>query len=148
MENKIKIINLADIKLTRCTMKVPDPIMFTKLKQSIKKYGLLMPLIVNNRMELLKGYKRYQALVKLGSKTADVIIITENINEAQLRLELELCRHKRDPFEVCVKLQDIDRGNHNLPLSDQEIDDHISFLEVDKTRFDKDVRKNTPITFF
>jgi len=59
------------------------------LVRSIEKYGLLQPLIVDQNMRLISGFRRLSALKRLGYETAEVQIIEVTEKSNALRLEIE-----------------------------------------------------------
>ncbi|WP_024653320.1 ParB N-terminal domain-containing protein [Borrelia persica] len=60
----------------------------TNLKESIKKHGLIYPIIIDKNKNLVAGFRRYQVLKELGYKEIDVKVIP--IEDKKTLLEIEL----------------------------------------------------------
>lgn len=74
---------------------VGDPVEFEKLKNSITKFGLLQPIVVTADGELIAGFRRYTAHVKLGLdyiKTTTPEGITV-VSKRKMELEENFQRH-------------------------------------------------------
>jgi ParB family chromosome partitioning protein len=134
-----------------------------KLKQSISAVGLIAPLVINDKNELLAGGRRYSALKALGIKEVPVLRVDKNeleqelisIDENMVRLDLnkvefEQCLNrgreiyeKLNPEALKVEEEDLSKVeaqkiNEELPRSKQ------SFLDVtaQKTGLSKKVIKS------
>ena len=59
------------------------------LKESLRRYGLLHPITVNKKMELVAGNRRLEAAKLLGWTTIEANIISETDKKALLRMELD-----------------------------------------------------------
>ncbi|BCR21325.1 ParB N-terminal domain-containing protein [Borrelia miyamotoi] len=60
----------------------------TTLKESIKKHGLIYPIIIDKNKNLIAGFRRYQVLKELGYKEVEVKVIP--IENKKILLEIEL----------------------------------------------------------
>ncbi len=60
-----------------------------QLKESIRKYGLLNPITVNTKNELIAGNRRLEALRQLGWTEVPVVIASINTKVHRLEVELE-----------------------------------------------------------
>ena len=58
------------------------------LKKSMNKYGLINPIVINSKNELLAGYRRYSAAKELGWVDIEANIM--NVNKALDILEIEM----------------------------------------------------------
>jgi ParB family chromosome partitioning protein len=66
------------------------------LKESLTKYGLLQPIVINQNKRLIAGGRRYRAHHDLGEKEIAVVFF-ETLNEVQLRvLEVEENIQRKD----------------------------------------------------
>ena len=70
-------------------MKIQDLGDLSALKESLKLYGLMNPITLNKKYELIAGERRLQAAKQLGWTTINANII-DNLSEIeQLEMELE-----------------------------------------------------------
>lgn len=77
-----------------------------ELVKSIEKLGLINPLIVNKKNELLAGGRRYSAAKKLGLEKVPVIVVNKNsLEEELISLDENLMRAALDDveFESCLR---------------------------------------------
>ncbi len=66
------------------------------LKASLRTYGLLTPIILNSRYELVAGERRLQAAKALGWMNINAVIM-DNLSDAeQLELEIEENSQRKD----------------------------------------------------
>ena len=81
------LIPIKDIKVKRRVRK--DLGDLSALKESLKLYGLMNPITLNKKYELIAGERRLQAAKQLGWTTINANII-DNLSEIeQLEMELE-----------------------------------------------------------
>ena len=59
------------------------------LKESLRHYGLLHPITVNRKMELVAGHRRLEAAKLLGWTKIEANIISETNKKALLQMELD-----------------------------------------------------------
>ena len=59
------------------------------LIESIRRYGLMNPIVVNDKMELIAGHRRLESVKALGWKTVPVTIVERNDDERMLEMEIE-----------------------------------------------------------
>ncbi len=59
------------------------------LMESIKRYGLLNPITVNEKYELIAGERRLRAVIHLGWHTVPVIVVSGADPVAELEMEIE-----------------------------------------------------------
>ncbi|UER67877.1 ParB N-terminal domain-containing protein [Borrelia sp. BU AG58] len=58
------------------------------LKESIRKHGLIYPIIIDKNKNLVAGFRRYQVLKELGYKEVEVKVIP--VEDKKVLLEIEL----------------------------------------------------------
>lgn len=81
------LIQIKDIKIKKRVRK--DLGDLSALKESLKLYGLMNPITLNKKYELIAGERRLQAAKQLGWTTINANII-DNLSEIeQLEMELE-----------------------------------------------------------
>ena len=91
---KMERVKLEDIKVSERVRQEYDGI--DKLAESIRKYGLLHPLIVDEDNTLIAGGRRLRALEKLKWKDVPVIRRNELTPDMKLEMELEENLQRRD----------------------------------------------------
>lgn len=66
------------------------------LMESIGKYGLLNPIIINSKKELIAGHRRLESCRKLGWETVKVRIVTNLDAGNKLEMEIDENLHRRN----------------------------------------------------
>ena len=61
----------------------------TGLTESLKVYGQLTPIIINRNYELIAGFRRLQAVKRLGWKTIEAVIVDRATDQQKLEIEME-----------------------------------------------------------
>lgn len=86
------LVNIDDIKIKKRVRK--DLQDLDSLKDSLRRYGLLNPITINNRYELIAGERRLQAAKMLGWSTinAEMVEISDKISQLELELEENIQR--------------------------------------------------------
>ncbi len=59
------------------------------LMDSLKKYGLMNPVVVNRDRELIAGHRRYEAARRLGWRAVSVVVVETSEEERMLEMEIE-----------------------------------------------------------
>ncbi|BDU62603.1 chromosome partitioning protein ParB [Candidatus Borrelia fainii] len=81
------LIDLEQIKIKkRIRQNIGDT---STLKESIKKHGLIYPIIIDKNKNLVAGFRRYQVLKELGYKEIDVKVIPTEDKKILLKIELD-----------------------------------------------------------
>ena len=95
---------------------------FVKLKESLTKFGIVIPLIINEDNILIAGHQRTRAIKELGFETAPVFISKGQINIID-EINFNL-RHNRVETNHCtVKIND-----DNIPVGEFY---HIDYEDID-----------------
>jgi DNA modification methylase len=91
-----------------------------QLTASIKQFGFITPIIINDKHEIIAGHGRYEAAKKLGLKQAPVILVS-NLSDAQVKAyriadnQLNLnTGHDEDLLRV--ELQELDKLDLDFDL--------------------------------
>lgn len=86
------LVNISDIKVRRRVRK--DLGDLEPLKNSLRTYGLLNPITLNSRYELVAGERRLEAAKQLGWTTinAQVLEIADKISQLEIELEENIQR--------------------------------------------------------
>lgn len=74
---KIDLFNVKDIKFTKDNARKITDEALADLKLSIEKLGIIRPLIINGKNELISGNQRTKTLKKLGVEKVPVVIIKD-----------------------------------------------------------------------
>lgn len=81
------LIKIADIKVKKRIRKDMGDI--ESLKDSLRTYGLLNPITLNENYELIAGGRRLEAAKQIGWESINAIVLDKNISELEL-VEMEL----------------------------------------------------------
>ncbi len=68
----------------------------SSLINSLRKYGQLTPIILNNRYELIAGNRRLESAKRLGWETINAIVVERETDLEMLELEIEENIQRRD----------------------------------------------------
>ena len=68
----------------------------SQLMESMKKYGLLSPVIVTRKNELVAGHRRLESARRLGWKTVTVAVVNRESDLEKLELEIEENIQRKD----------------------------------------------------
>jgi len=159
----LKEINLSEIKINNKYLRVDTNI--DDLVKSIEKVGLINPLTINEKNELLAGGRRYSALKELNIETVKVLVVKLNNLEQELisidenlvrkelnKIEFENCLNRgREIYEqlnpelekVCLEVKNLTPSEKKLE-KEKELKDETSFVAVtsEKTGLSKGVIKS------
>lgn len=91
-----------------------DPGDLTDLMNSMRKYGLINPVLVDTDHKLVAGYRRLSAARKLGWDNIDVRIVDIKSKKERLILEIEENRSRRD-----FSAEDLERARRLLDRSER-----------------------------
>lgn len=82
------IVKIDDIKIKKRVRR--DLGDLEALKDSLKQYGLMNPITLNSKYELVAGERRLEAAKSLGWERINAIVLDKNIDKLhQLEMELE-----------------------------------------------------------
>lgn len=59
------------------------------LMESMKKFGLMNPIVINTKSELIAGHRRLESARRLGWQFIDVIVVDKDDEIDKLELEIE-----------------------------------------------------------
>lgn len=81
------------------------------LMKSIRAYGLINPIILTEKKELIAGQRRLEATKQLGWKTIRAFMVSETDELKNLELELEENLHRKDltPDELAEGFMKMER---------------------------------------
>ena len=82
------IVKIDDIKIKKRVRRDLGDI--EALKDSLKQYGLMNPITLNSKYELVAGERRLEAAKSLGWERINAIVLDKNVDKLhQLEMELE-----------------------------------------------------------
>lgn len=82
------IVKIDDIKIKKRVRR--DLGDLEALKDSLKQYGLMNPITLNSKYELVAGERRLEAAKSLGWERINAIVLDKNVDKlCQLEMELE-----------------------------------------------------------
>ncbi len=82
----------------------------TQLADSIKVHGLMNPIVINEKKELIAGERRLESVKLLGWTTVDVRIVhTDDAGKLQMEIDENLYRRPLTAGEITEGLTRIDR---------------------------------------
>lgn len=136
-------VDLVDIKINPLFHVRHDDEDVSELEKSIQAIGLISPLVINQKNELIAGGRRYRALRNLGIKTAkvsrvktdelsqEIVHIDENIVRKGLRgSELDFAlKRRKELYEMLYP--EASRGQYRLKkeMEEQGVETQKSFAE-------------------
>ena len=93
-----------------------------QIQTSIKTFGFITPIIINDKFEIIAGHGRYLAAMKIGLKQIPVLLI-DNLSDAQVKAyrladnQLNL-NTENDENLLRVELQELDKMDLDFDLED------------------------------
>jgi ParB family chromosome partitioning protein len=81
------------------------------LAESMKRFGLLSPLVINNKNELLAGGRRLEAARYLGWKTINVVVldVREKLKKLEYEIEENIQRQNFNSDEIIRATKELNR---------------------------------------
>lgn len=83
----------------------------TSLMESMRRHGLLNPVVVNKNHDLIAGHRRLESAKKLGWTSIEVIILDTDEEVEKLNLEIDENIHRKNltPDELADAYERLDR---------------------------------------
>ncbi len=66
------------------------------LMKSMRSFGLMNPILINSKSELIAGQRRLESAKRLGWKSVPVIIVDKNTELDKLEMEIEENLHRKN----------------------------------------------------
>jgi len=127
-------INIDKI-ISNDSIKNTDAKIETLLERSLRKYGQIYPILVNDKFEIIKGNTIFKILKRMEIKEVYVNVI-DCENENQLYLELNLLKGEPNPIKCFELMKDVD-SNNCLPYTSQQVTEFVKLLEFDWAQYKK-----------
>ena len=123
-------IEISKIKVRKRIRREPGDI--STLMNSMVKHGLINPIVINSKHELLAGHRRLQAARKLKWKTIEVKVVdaSDRLDKLNIEMEENISRKDftREELEAGLKLkaelERIKRMHPLIPLICQQTTDY------------------------
>lgn len=68
----------------------------SSLMESMHDYGLMNPIVINGKHELVAGQRRLESALRLGWETIEAKVVTASAEAEKLGLEIQENLHRRD----------------------------------------------------
>jgi ParB family chromosome partitioning protein len=96
-----------------------DPGNISGLMESLKTHGQLSPVIINRNYELIAGFRRLQAVKRLGWKSIEAVIIDKPTEQQKLEIEIEenVQRLELSPEEIADGMARLYKLRHPAVLA-------------------------------
>ena len=130
------------------------PEQIDKIASSIKDYGFVQPLVIDEENEIIIGHGRLEAAKKLGLDEVPVVV-KDDLNEAQVKAlriaDNKVAESEWDYEALATEFDELDFEDFDLDMTgfeDDEIDDIWEDLEpepeVEEDGFDEEVNEDEP----
>ncbi|MBN2108866.1 MAG: ParB N-terminal domain-containing protein [Deltaproteobacteria bacterium] len=99
------LLQLGEIKIKKRIRKEPGNL--EPLMKSMQEYGLMNPVVVNSRLELIAGYRRLESARRLGWENIEATMMATSGELPMLELEIEENVQRSDfsPAELAAALK-------------------------------------------
>lgn len=134
-------LNIFEIVNNKFSVKKPDRKKYMKLMKSIKEYGQIKPILLNNKYEILDGHIVYSILKQLNISDVWVKIIDTNKSPEQVYLELNMLDHQLDGLESFKYMKKCNLDDNCLPYTKQELEYFISLLSFNWEDFNPEEKQ-------
>ncbi len=86
----------------------------TSLMESLRRYGQLTPIILNQKNELIAGHRRLESAKRLGWSSIRAIIVdrTTELDMLEVEMEENIQRRELTPDELTIGFRRMDRLRH------------------------------------
>lgn len=93
-------VNISEIKIKKRVRKEIGDLL--KLKESMRKSGLINPITINEKKELLAGFRRLQSAISLGWKEIECRVVSAKSKIEKLQIEADENTTRKDftPREI------------------------------------------------
>lgn len=133
---RLKIEEIVD---NNFSIKKMDRIKYVNLIKSIKTYGQIKPIVVNEKNEILDGHILLKILKQLNYQDIWTIKVnTQGRPAEQVYLELNFLDHELDGLESFKYMKKIDLDDNCLPFNRKELEYFISLLSFNWEKFEEE----------
>lgn len=117
---EVKTVNVEDIKFTVDNARKISNESLDDLALSIQTLGIIRPLILNDKMELMSGNQRTKTMLKIGMETAPAVIM-EDIA-------------KNDYINFTLLVNSIEHNKSKVVIDNPQEVEYNKFIEVDTSK--------------
>lgn len=136
---ELEKIEITELTKQKIDLKTPSITAFRKLLESIKKYGQLHPIIVNQNNEIIKGQSILTVLVELNFKTVFVkrLQTDDDLDVFNVRKLLHDTQKNIDILNVAIAIHElknkhsVDEISKKLKIPQEELLNYIDLLKLD-----------------
>ncbi len=145
------LISISDIKVRKRVRKENGDIHL--LMESMREHGLINPILITEKFELIAGFRRYTAATKLGwdAIPATVVEATTKLQKLELEMEENIQRLDFNDEELYEGLLKIDRYRNptGFRYGIMKIKDFFAtFFDKIEARKEESKKKNARISLF
>jgi len=150
----MKVVNIGTekLKLSGYNPRSISEDQFNKLKESIKEFGLVKPIIINKDYTIIGGHQRYRVAKRLNFKELPCVIVDlSKEKEKVLNLALNKIQGSFDEFKLANVIATIDDeklldktgfDKNEIQLLQELLDVDVDYLtkDTDEEYLDKDIK--------
>jgi hypothetical protein len=96
-------------------IKDTNPAFWLEFKDSIKRFGVIEPLLVNKKTkEIRSGNQRFLAAIELGLETVPVVLVDDDADDDEIgeMIASNVFRRQIDPFKLFEYIAELRKGHH------------------------------------
>jgi ParB family transcriptional regulator, chromosome partitioning protein len=127
-ELDVRVVKVEDIKFTKDNARRITEDSLEDLATSIKTLGIIRPLILNDRMELMSGNQRTKTMLKIGVEEAPAIIMEEVA--------------KNDYINFTLLVNSIEHNKSEVTIDNPQEIEYNKFIKVENDRIHTHLFKN------
>lgn len=143
----MELINISKISTQIKSVRESDPFLDSSLLKSVKQYGQLRPIVINQNYVIIDGHKLYDICLSLNMEQVWICIVPTE-NSEQTHLELNTIHPKINPISFYRSVRDhVDTSNNCIPFSKKHLEGFIKLLDFDWESF-KNKTQNVSKSFF
>jgi site-specific DNA-methyltransferase (adenine-specific) len=135
---EIKNIKITSLKPAKYNPRKISRTMLKKLKDNIKSFGLVDPLVVNSNMTIIGGHQRYKACLELGFEEMPCVVLElSESKERALNLALNKITGDWDKTKLEKLLDDLNVEDIILTgFSDDELSRIVEDINIESPEYD------------
>lgn len=138
----MELRNISDLKVVEPSIKLKNMTLEAMVIASVKKYGQLKPIIIDQNDVIIEGHQIYKALQHCSIDQ----VWTKKIDTSsrkQVYLELNLSQREIDAVECLLYLKECDLSSAILPWAPSKVGEMLEILNFDWDTYRKDRESDT-----
>lgn len=108
--------DIKDIKPYKMNAKKHDQAQIDNVAQSIKQYGVIQPIVVDDTGEIIIGHCRYMAEKQIGMKSVPCIVLSGLSDEKKKKLRIIGNKTNESPWDT-ENITDLDFSDYDIDFS-------------------------------